>query len=104
MKKLEERNIFNGLITSGIFVATYLILRLTGNYTGILNNPDNLISYTVLFEIAVFLYAALLVFLGAFYLYNTWPKQRLKPNYIAAVGIFLLAVLLASCYCCSHLL
>ena len=97
MKKLKERNIFNGLITAAIFVATYLILRLTGNFSGILQNPDNLISYTVLFEIGVFLYAALLVFLGAFYLHHTWPKQWLKPNYIAAVGIFLLAVLLVSC-------
>ena len=49
MKKLKERNIFNGLITAAIFVATYLILRLTGNFSGILQNPDNLISYTVLF-------------------------------------------------------
>lgn len=97
MKKLERNKVFNWLIVAATFVITYLILRFTGTYTELLHNPDNLISLTVLFEISVVLYAGLLVFLGSYYLYHTWPKQQRKPNYVGAVSVLMAVTLLLSC-------
>lgn len=97
MKKLERSKVFNWLIAAITFVVTYFILRFSGNYANILNNPDDLISLTVLFEIGVALYAGLLVFIGGYYLYHTWPKRQLKPNYIGAISALMAATLLLSC-------
>lgn len=97
MKKMERSKVFNWLIVAATFVLTYLILRFTGTYTEILHNPENLISLSVLFEIGVVVYAALLVFLGSYYLYHTWSKQQLKPHYVGAISALMMVTLLLSC-------
>ena len=88
MNKFRKNTMYIWFIIIAAFISNYLIIRLSEPYTKIFSNNDVLVYKSILFEIGVFLFVLIAMFLGGFYIYQVWSKKELTYQ-----NIFMLCLL-----------
>ena len=95
-KKLKRNTMLVWIITFVTFITTYLVMRFTPAYREIFQNEGNILYKNVLFEVGIVLFAALLVFMAGYYIYQFWNKKLIVIPNILAICILMVVTLIIS--------
>lgn len=93
MKNPRRNRLLVWLIAGMTFIGAYLLVRLPGAYSAILSDESNSVYQKVMFEIGIFVFVLLILFLGAYYIFHFWERKDVTAQNVLAISSLMLITL-----------
>lgn len=85
MKKFEKNGLLIWVLAVTAFIISYLLIRFTGTYTGLLSNAEGDAVKSALFEVGLFLFVLIVFMLGGYFIYYFWRRKNITPQNVGAI-------------------